>query len=93
MRWLLCYDLADDYLDRRAPLREEHLRLAREAHDRGELLLAGALADPYDQALLVFAGDHPDAPEAFARADPYVRDGLVTTWRVRQWNEVVEDGV
>jgi hypothetical protein len=91
MRWVLCYELVDDYLERRAPLREAHLRLAREAHERGELLLAGALADPSDRALLIFAGDSPAAAEAFARADPYVREGLVTSWRVRQWNEVLED--
>ena len=92
MRWVLIYDLADDYLERRAALRADHLELARAAHERGELLLAGALADPYDRALLVFAGDHRDAAEAFARADPYVLNGLVTSWTVRQWNEVLEAG-
>ena len=61
MRWVLIYELADDYLERRAALRPEHLGLARAAHERGELLLAGALADPYDRALLVFTGEQPDA--------------------------------
>ena len=72
MRWVLIYELVDDYLERRAALRDDHLTLARAAHERGELLLAGALADPYDRALLVFAGDGPAAAEAFAAADPYV---------------------
>ncbi len=89
MRWVLIYDLADDYLERRPALRAEHLTLAAGAHDRGELLLAGALADPYDRALLVFAEGCRDAAEAFARADPYVINGLVTSWTVRQWNEVL----
>ena len=92
MRWLLIYELVDDYLDRRVELRAEHLALARAAHARGELLLAGALADPYDRALLVFSGEHADAAEAFAHADPYVTNGLVSSWTVRQWNEVLEDG-
>ena len=92
MRWVLIYDLVDDYLERRAALRAEHLELARAAHERGELLLAGALADPYDRALLVFADDGPDVAAAFARADPYVVNGLVTSWVVRQWNEVLADG-
>jgi uncharacterized protein YciI len=91
MRWVLIYDLVDDYLERRAALRSDHLALARAAHERGELLLAGALADPYDRALLIFAGDGPDAAKAFAEADPYVRNGLVTSWTVRQWNEVLVD--
>jgi uncharacterized protein len=91
MRWLLLYDLVDDYLERRPDFRAQHLELARAAHERGELLLAGALADPYDRALLVFAGDSQAIAEEFARSDPYVLNGLVTTWTVRQWNEVLAD--
>ena len=92
MRWVLIYELVDDYLERRPALREEHLTLARAAHERGELLLAGALSDPYDRALLVFAGDHgAERAEAFAESDPYVRHGLVTAYTVRRWNEVLED--
>jgi uncharacterized protein YciI len=89
MRWVLLYDLVDDYLGCRPALRDQHLELARAAHARGELLLAGALADPYDRALLVFAGDGPEIAEEFARNDPYVINGLVTSWTVRQWNEVL----
>ena len=85
---LLEYVLADDYLERRAALRDDHLRLAHEAHERGELLLAGALPDPYDRALLVWTAPR-DVVEAFAEADPYVVQGLVTSWTVREWNVVV----
>lgn len=85
---LLEYALADDYLERRAALRDDHLRLAREAHERGELLLAGALPDPYDRALLVWTAPR-EVVEAFAAADPYVVQGLVTGWTVREWNVVV----
>ena len=90
--WVLIYELVDDYLERRSALRADHLALARAAHDRGELVLAGALADPYDRALLVFAADCRAAAEAFAAVDPYVVDGLVTSWAVRQWNEVLAHG-
>ena len=72
MHYLLCYDLAPDYLERRAEFRTEHLQLAWQAQQRGELVLAGALSDPADMALLMFQGDSPAAAEAFARADPYV---------------------
>ncbi len=87
--FVLIYDLAPDYLDRRAPLREEHLGMARDAHARGELVRAGALADPADTALLVFRGDDGSAAERFAENDPYVRNGLVANWRVRPWTVVV----
>jgi uncharacterized protein len=89
MHYLLMYELADDYLDRRAEHRSEHLALAWAASERGELLLAGAIADPVDNALLLFQGDSPAAAEAFARADPYVQAGLVKAWRVRPWQTVV----
>jgi uncharacterized protein YciI len=85
---LLEYALAEDYLERRTALREEHLSLARAAHDRGELLLAGALPDPYDRAVLVWAAPR-EVVERFAREDPYVVQGLVTGWTVRDWNVVV----
>jgi uncharacterized protein len=85
---VLEYALAEDYLERRAALREEHLALARAAHGRGELLLAGALPDPFDRALLVWTAPR-GVVEQFVAADPYVRHGLVTGWTIRDWNVVV----
>jgi uncharacterized protein YciI len=85
---VLEYALVDDYLERRAALREEHLGLAREARERGELLLAGALPDPYDRALLVWTAPR-EVVERFVERDPYVRQGLVTGWTIRDWNVVV----
>ncbi|MDE1184330.1 YciI-like protein [Paraburkholderia sp.] len=88
MHYLLMYELAPDYLERRGALRDAHLKLARAHAERGELLLGGALADPVDTALLLFEGDSPAVAEAFANADPYVLEGLVSRWRVRVWNTV-----
>lgn len=93
MHYLLLYDVVPDYVERRVPFRAEHLALARVAFDRGELVLGGALADPVDGAVLVFRGDSPAVAEAFAAADPYVRNGLVTRWRVRAWNTVIGDDI
>ncbi len=89
MYQLLFYDLVEDYLARRAPLRDAHLGLVRDAHARGELVLAGAFGDPVEGALLVFRGPDPTIPERFVAADPYVLQGLVAAWRVRPWNQVV----
>lgn len=91
MHYLLFYDVADDYIERRASYRAEHLAHARRAHERGELVLGGALANPPDGAVLLFKGSSPDAAEAFARNDPYVTSGVVTAWRVREWTTVVGD--
>jgi uncharacterized protein len=85
----LFYDVVDDYVSRRTAYREEHLRLARAAQQRGELVLAGALTDPVDGALLVFRTADRSTVEAFARSDPYVINGLVTRWVIRPWAVVI----
>lgn len=87
--YLLFYDVVDDYAVRRAGFRSAHLKKAWAAHERGELVLGGALADPLDGAVLLFKGDSSRGAEDFARADPYVENGLVKSWRVREWNTVV----
>ena len=92
MHYLLFYEVVADYEELRKPLRAEHLGLGRAAHERGELVLGGALADPLDGAVLLFRGETPAVAEAFAAADPYVRNGLVTKWRVRAWATVIGDG-
>lgn len=89
MYYLLLYDVVDDYVQRRGAFRDAHLALAREAHERGELVLAGAVADPPDGAVLVFRVDDPSAVRCFAEQDPYVQSGLVTKWRVRPWTVVI----
>ena len=92
MHWILFYDVVDDYMERRQPFRADHLAKARAAHEAGDLVMAGALADPPDGAVLVFRGESPDAAEEFAMADPYVREGIVRQWRVRRWTVVVGEG-
>ena len=85
----LFYETADDYVAKRAPYRQNHLELAREAHARGELLLAGALADPADGALLIFRAPDKTTVEAFAARDPYVLNGAIKKWEVRSWTVVI----
>ena len=85
----LLYDTVDRFVEHRAPFRDAHLRLVRDANGKGELLFAGPLGDPPDGALLVFRAESAAVVEDFARADPYVTEGLVTAWRVRPWNIVV----
>jgi uncharacterized protein YciI len=57
--------------------------------ERGELVLGGALENPVDGAVLLFRGSSPEVAETFAKTDPYVLNGLVSSWRVREWATVV----
>jgi uncharacterized protein YciI len=83
--WILFYDYPPDYLERRTPLRPEHLARAQRAVEAGSLLLAGAFPEEPYGGVLIFVGDDAAVAEEFARNDPYVVNGLVVSWRVREW--------
>ncbi|MBI1939492.1 MAG: YciI family protein [Ignavibacteriales bacterium] len=89
MYYILFYKTVEDYIEKRVPFREAHLKLAMESFNRGELMLAGALTDPSDSAVLVFKCENPSAAEEFAKNDPYVLNGIVTEWEVRPWTVVI----
>jgi len=76
-------------IEARKPFREAHLDAARSAKDAGLLVTSRALGDPPHGGLFIFAGGDRGAVERFAEADPYVLNGIVTTWRVEPWNVVV----
>jgi hypothetical protein len=84
------YDVVDRFIERRAPFREEHLALVRAAYARGELVMAGAVGEPPQGALLVFRVASALEAEHFVLHDPYVVNGLVTRWLIRPWHVVVE---
>ncbi|MGE5428556.1 MAG: YciI-like protein [Methylococcaceae bacterium] len=89
MYYILFYKTVENYVERRKPFRDEHLKLAMEAYNNGAVVMAGALADPADEAVLVFKGDSPAVAEAFAKNDPYVKNGLIKEWKVRPWSVVI----
>jgi uncharacterized protein len=88
MHYLLFYEVGEDYVEKRSAFRDAHLEKAWKASERGELLLAGAFANPVDGAVLLFAGDSPKVAEEFANVDPYVTSGTVKRWYVREWTTV-----
>lgn len=88
MYYILFYKTVENYIVRRAPFRGDHLDLVGSFHSEGSLVMAGALADPADGAVLIFKGDSPEVAEEFVRQDPYVKNGLITEWSVRPWNVV-----
>lgn len=91
--YLLIYEVVEDYVARRVPFRPQHLALAEQSAARGELVLGGALADPVDLAVLLFSGPGREVAESFAWNDPYVQNGLVVKWSVREWTTVAGCGL
>ncbi|MEX2595244.1 MAG: YciI-like protein [Anditalea sp.] len=89
MYFILTYATGDDYIERRASLRNLHLALAKEYHEKGLLLMGGALADPADKAVLIFKCQDKAVVENFALKDPYVQKGVIASWEVREWTVVI----
>jgi len=89
MYYILFYKTTDNYVEMRAPFRDAHLSLARQALENGSLVMGGALDDPPDGAVLIFKGEDPSVAEEFARNDPYVKNGVVREWQVRPWTVVI----
>lgn len=87
--YALIYHLTDDYMQRRPQFREVHLMLAKESNERGEMILAGAFSDPPDKALLVFKVSDKSVIEDFISKDPYVKNGLIAEWEIREWTVVI----
>lgn len=87
--YALFYNVTEDYITKRTQYRDEHLKLAKEFHNRGELLLAGAFSDPYDKTLLVFKVADKSVIEDFVKNDPYYKNGLVKSYEIRQWAVVI----
>lgn len=89
MYYILFYKTIDNYIEKRANYRDEHLQLAEEAYRNGSLIMAGALDEPADQAVLIFKGQSQNIAEEFALNDPYVKNGLIAKWNVRPWRVVI----
>lgn len=83
--FILFYEYVDDMAARRAPHREAHLEHIRSAP---HMFMAGALGDPPHGGALIFRGADPGEIERFVDADPYMRAGLITRWRIEPWRVV-----
>ncbi|MDR3178074.1 MAG: YciI family protein [Campylobacteraceae bacterium] len=87
MYYLLIYEAVEDYMVKRSEFRQEHLRLAIEAQERGELMLAGALGDR--SSAFLFLTEDTTSIEEFIKNDPYVKNGLVISYKFLPWTTVV----
>lgn len=89
MYYILYYKTVENYVEKRTSYRTEHLKYALDFQKDGHLVMAGALADPTDGAVLIFKGDSPEIARKFAMNDPYVKNGLIAEWEVREWTVVI----
>jgi uncharacterized protein len=85
-KYVLLYESADDVLAK-APLHvEAHSARGKEFYERGSLVAYGPFGDPQEQgSMAVFTTR--EAAEEFARDDPFVVNGVVRDWQIREWEE------
>lgn len=79
----------ENVAEKRAPFREAHLAHLREMHERGMLLMGGALLDPMDAGLLITRAESKEDVERELAVDSYAKNGIWTKITVREWNVVV----
>jgi uncharacterized protein YciI len=89
MKHVMTYRAVDGFL----PLAREHgpahVERLREFHGRGVLLMAGPFDEPMNgDAMGIFT--NREAAEEFIAGDPFVVNGVVASWTVRPWNEVLQ---
>ena len=89
MKYLMTYRAVEDFL----PLAREHgtahVARLKEFHARGVLLMVGTMDEPMNgDAMGVFTSR--EAAEEFVAGDPFVVHGVVATWTVRPWNEILQ---
>jgi uncharacterized protein len=86
VKYVLLYDAAAD-LDRARAVFPAHRARWQEFVARGELLMIGPFTDPRQGAMGVFATR--EAAEEFMRLDPFLLEGVVKKWELREWREAV----
>jgi uncharacterized protein len=87
--FLLEYKYIENMIEKRAPHRSAHLEHADNFVKRNILIAGGAIVPEVDRGVLVFKADSAAVVEEFAKADPYVKQGLVTSYTVKEWMVVI----
>jgi uncharacterized protein len=88
MKYVLFYESADDVLTRAPVHFAAHNARLQEFHARGDILMVGTFGDPQEQGSMAIFPTRA-AAEAFVDGDPFVREGVVRRWEIRDWNEVL----
>jgi uncharacterized protein len=85
-RYVVFYETAEGGLARAPEVFPRHWARCEEFHRRGELLQVGTFGDPQTQgSMAIFATR--DAAEEFASGDPFVLEGIVARWELREWTD------
>ena len=91
MKYVVFYESADEVLTKAAAHFAAHVARGREFHSRGSLLMYGPFGDPQREgSMAVFTSR--EAAEEFVEGDPFVLNGVVRDWHIREWDEALVPG-
>ena len=85
MKYVLLYETGD--ISKAKENFPAHEQRFRQFHAGGTLLMVGPYANPEEGAMAIFTTR--EAAEEFARGDPFVVNGVVSSWEIREWNEAL----
>jgi uncharacterized protein YciI len=88
MKYVVLYESADDVLSRAPAHFPAHAERIREFHGRGVLLMVGTFGDPQAQGSMAIFTTR-EAAEEFVAGDPFVLNGVVRRYEIRDWNEAL----
>ena len=88
MKYVVFYESAPDVASKAPPHFPAHVARYEDFHARGLLLMIGTFANPQEEgAMAIFTTR--EAAEEFIAGDPFVVNGVVARWEIREWNEAL----
>jgi len=88
LKYVLLYESADNVLEKAPVHFPAHSDRVDDFHARGTLLLTGIFADPQQHGSMAIFTTR-EAAEDFVAGDPFVLNGVVRSWEIREWNEAL----
>jgi len=89
--FVLLYSSADNVAAKAPAQFPAHKARLDDFHARGELLMVGTFGNPQEEGSMAIFRSR-QAAEDFVAGDPFVRNGVVSAWEIRQWNVTYRDG-
>jgi uncharacterized protein YciI len=90
MKYVLFYDSADDVASKAPAHFPAHQERLDKFHAAGTLLMVGTFADPQTEGSMAIFTTR-EAAQEFAEGDPFVLNGVVARWHIREWNEILSE--
>ena len=91
MKFVLLYESADDVTARAPAVFPAHLARIRQFHARGEILMIGTFGDPQGHGAMAIFPTR-EAAEDFVADDPFRLEGVIKSYEIREWNEILVPG-